>query len=358
MHHGGAKKVTVGDDGDLQMQGRICLPNVDGLRDLILEEAHNFRYSIHPGAVKMLTKSAYFIPVVVTYSSERLAEIYSARWSVFTVCSCPSFLIEKELKLMQIRWIELLKNYDINVLYHPGKANVVADALSRKSMGSLAHLETYQRPLAKEVHRLASLGVCLAGRRDFHPHSDGQVEHTIQKLEDMLRACVIDFKGSWDDHLPLLDFAYNNNYHARIHMARFEDLYGRRCRSPIEIGEAELIGPDLMHPAMEKVKIIKERLKTARSHQKSYSDVCRRDLEFQENDWVFLKVSPMKGVMRFGRKGKLSPRLDLPPEMSLVHPVFHVSMLKKVVGDPSLIVPVENIEVNEELTYEEIPVAI
>ncbi|XP_070014014.1 uncharacterized protein [Nicotiana sylvestris] len=126
---------------------------------------------------------------------------------------------------------------------------------------------------------------------------------------------------------------------------------------------------------MEKVKIIKDRLKTAQSHQKSYSDVHHRDLEFKEDDWVFLKVSPMKGIMRFGKKGKLSPRyvepyriiqrigqvaykLELPPEMSLVHPVFHVSMLKKVVGDPSTIVPVETIEVNEELSYEEVPVAI
>ncbi|XP_070036760.1 uncharacterized protein [Nicotiana tomentosiformis] len=123
------------------------------------------------------------------------------------------------------------------------------------------------------------------------------------------------------------------------------------------------------------VKIIKEQLKSAQSHQKSYSDVRPRDLEFKEDDWVFLKVSPMKGIMQFERKGKLSLRyvgpykiihricqvaykLELPPEMSLVHPVFHVSMLKKVVGDPSAIVSVETIEVNEELLYDEIPIAI
>ncbi|XP_070005498.1 uncharacterized protein [Nicotiana sylvestris] len=126
---------------------------------------------------------------------------------------------------------------------------------------------------------------------------------------------------------------------------------------------------------MEKVKIIKERLKTAQSRQKSYLYIRRKDLEFKEDDWVFLKFSPMKGIMRFGKKGKLSLRyvgpyiiiqrishveykLELPPEMSLVHPVFHVSMLKKVVGDPFTIVPVESIEVNEELLYEEILVAI
>ncbi|XP_009786585.1 uncharacterized protein [Nicotiana sylvestris] len=161
-------------------------------------------------------------------------------------------------------------------------------------------------------------------------------------------------------------------------MALFEVLYGRRCRSPIgwfEIGKAELIGPDLVHRAVDKVKIIKERLKTAQSRQKSYSDVRRRDLEFKGDDWIFLNVSPIKGVMRFGKKGKLSPRyvepyiiiqrigqvdyrLELPLEISLVHPMFHVSMLKKVVGYPTLIVSVETIKVSEELAYEEIPVAI
>ncbi|XP_075099107.1 uncharacterized protein LOC142175987 [Nicotiana tabacum] len=126
---------------------------------------------------------------------------------------------------------------------------------------------------------------------------------------------------------------------------------------------------------MEIVKIINERLKIAQSHQKSYSNVRRRDLEFKEDDWVFLKISPMKGIMRFGKKVKLSSRyvrpykiiqwigqvaykLELPPEMLLVHLVFHVSMLKKVVGDPSTIVRVETIEVKEELSYKEVPVTI
>ena len=106
----------------------------------------------------------------------------------------------------------------------------------------------------------------------FHPQTDGQAERTIQTLEDMLRAYVINFKGSWDDHLPLIEFAYNNSYHSSIQMAPHEALYGRRCRSHIgwfEVGEAGLIGPNLVHQAMEKVKVIQERLKTAQSRQKS-----------------------------------------------------------------------------------------
>ena len=212
----------------------------------------------------------------------------------------------------------------------------------------------------------------------FHPQTAGQAERTIQTLEDMLRACVIDFKGSWDDHLPLIEFAYNNSYHSSIQMAPYEALYGRRCRSPIgwfEVGEAGLIGPDLVHQAMEKVKVIQERLKTAHSRQKSYTDVRRRVLEFEVDDWVYLKVSPMKGVMRFGKKGKLSPRyigpyriakrignvayeLELPQELAVVHPVFHISMLKKCIGDPSLILPTESIGIKDSLSYEEVSVQI
>ncbi|XP_055826360.1 uncharacterized protein LOC129894728 [Solanum dulcamara] len=146
-------------------------------------------------------------------------------------------------------------------------------------------------------------------------------------------------------------------------MAPYEALYGRKYRSPIswfDVGETKLIGPDLIQQAVEK---------------KAYADNRRRPLEFQVDDWVFLKVSPMKGVMRFGRKGKLSPRyiepyqivrkvgkvayeLDLPADLEAVHPVFHVSMLRKFVGDPSRVFPVEDIQMTEELSYEEQPVAI
>ena len=133
----------------------------------------------------------------------------------------------------------------------------------------------------------------------FQPQTDGQAKGIIQTLEDMLRACTLNFKGSWDEHFPLIEFAYNNSYHSSILMASFETLYGRRCRSPIgwfEVGKVTLIGPGGVFEAMEKVRLIRERLKIAQSHQKSYADVRRRDLEFEVNDLVCLKISPMKGV--------------------------------------------------------------
>lgn len=126
-----------------------------------------------------------------------------------------------------------------------------------------------------------------------------------------MRACVIDFRGNWDEHLPLVEFSYNNSYQSSIQMAPYEALYGRKCRSPIgwfDVGETVLIGPEVIQQAVDKVKMIRERLLLAQSRQKSYADKRRRPLEFQIGDWVFLKVSPMKGVMRFGKRGKLSPR--------------------------------------------------
>ena len=123
---------------------------------------------------------------------------------------------------------------------------------------------------------------------------------------------MIDFKGSWDDHLPLIQFSYNNSYHSSIRMEPFEALYGRRCRSPVgsfEVGESSILGPDIIHEALEKVRVIRDRLATAYSRQNSYADNRKRPLVIDVGDQVYLKISPMKGVMRFGRKGKLSPSM-------------------------------------------------
>ena len=147
---------------------------------------------------------------------------------------------------------------------------------------------------------------------------DDQAECTIQTLEDMLRACIIDFKGSWDRHLPLVEFAYYNSFHLSISMAPYEALYGRRCRSPIgwfEMGEPSLHCPDLVYKTLEKVHIIRIPLQTAYSRQKSSPDNRRKGLEFKEGDKVYFKISPMKEVVRFCKKGKLSPRYVGPYEI-------------------------------------------
>nr|GEW30645.1 putative reverse transcriptase domain-containing protein [Tanacetum cinerariifolium] len=183
----------------------------------------------------------------------------------------------------------------------------------------------------------------------YHPETDGQSEHTIQTLEDMLRACVMDFGGNWDTHLPLVEFSYNNSYHKSIKCAPFEALYGQTTK---------------------KIMQIKERLKTAQSRQKSYADKRHKPLEFKVGDRVLLKVSPWKGVVRLGKTGKLAPpyvgpfeivecigpvayRLRLPQELSCVHDVFHVSNLKKSIADSYLQVTLEEIKVDDKLYFVE-----
>ncbi|KAL8125673.1 hypothetical protein AgCh_013076 [Apium graveolens] len=183
----------------------------------------------------------------------------------------------------------------------------------------------------------------------YHPQMDGQSERTIQTLEDMLRVCAIDFKGSWDDHLSLIKFSYNNIFHASIGMPPYEALYGRRCRSPLywdEVGERKMLGPEVVQKTKDIVDLIRGRLVAAQDRQKKYADLARKDKEYGVGDLVLLKVSPWKGLMRFGKKEKLSPRnigpfeilrrigklayeLALPPNLRQVHNVFHVSMLRK-----------------------------
>ncbi|GJR52914.1 putative reverse transcriptase domain-containing protein [Tanacetum coccineum] len=182
----------------------------------------------------------------------------------------------------------------------------------------------------------------------------------------------------WDTHLPLVEFSYNNSYHTSIKCAPFEALYGLKCRSPViwtEVGESQLIGPEIVQETSKKIIQIKERLKTARSCQKSYADKRRKPIEFKVGDRVLLKVSPWKGVVRFGKKRKLAPRyvrpfeivecvgpvayrLKLPQELSCVHDTFHVSNLKKCLAEPDVQVPLEEIEIDENLRFVEEPIEI
>ena len=176
--------------------------------------------------------------------------------------------------------------------------------------------------------------------------------------------------------MPLVKFAYNKSYQASIQMAPYEALYGRPCKSPLcwtEVGESSITGPNMIRDTSEKVSLIRQRLLTAQSRQKSYADVRCRPLEFEVGDHVFLKVTPKRGVVRFGKRGKLSPRLigpfeilervgtvtyrlALPPSMSGVHEVFHVSMLRKYTSDPPHVVEWGQIEVDTDGTFEEGPV--
>ncbi|GJZ51435.1 putative reverse transcriptase domain-containing protein [Tanacetum coccineum] len=214
--------------------------------------------------VDRLTKSAHFIPMNEKYKMEKLTRLYL-----------------KEI-----------------VCRHGVPVSIISDRDPRFA-------SRFWRSLQK------SLGTNLDMSTAYHPETDGQSERTIQTLEDMLRACVIDFGSGWDKHLPLAEFSYNNSYHASIKAAPFEALYGRKCRSPVcwsEVGDAQLTGPEMIHKTTEMIVQIKNRLLAARSRQKSYADVRRKPLEFEVGDKVMLKVSPWKGVVQFGKRGKLNPR--------------------------------------------------
>ncbi|KAH0641849.1 hypothetical protein KY290_033468 [Solanum tuberosum] len=399
---GDGGQATLDPDGVLKFAGRICVLRVGDLIQLILSEAHESRYSIHPGTAKMyrdlrqhywwsgvmrdiadfvsrclccqqvkaehlrpggefqrlpipewkweritmdfvvglprtsrgvnniwvivdrLTKSAHFLPVHTTFSAERLARIY-------------------------IREVVRLHGVPVSIISDWG------------SQFTSSFWRGFQEELGTRVHLSTT----------FHPQTDGQSERTIQVLEDMLRACVMDFRGQWDQFLPLAEFAYNNNYHSSIQMAPFETLYGRRCRSPVgwfESTEPRPRGTYLLQETLDQVRVIQDRLRTAQSRHQSYADQRRRPLRFSVGDRVFLRVSPMKGVMRFGRRGKLSPRyigtfeilrtvgevayeLALPPAFSAIHPVFHVSMLWRYVPDESHVLQYDAVQLDDRLTF-------
>ncbi|GJR78960.1 putative reverse transcriptase domain-containing protein [Tanacetum coccineum] len=222
------------------------------------------------------------------------------------------------------------------------------------------------------------LGTNLDMRTAYHPQTDGQSERTIQTLEDMLRACTIDFGKGWVNHLPLAEFSYNNSYHASIKAAPFEALYGRKCRSPVywaEVGEVQLTSPEILQETTEKIIQIKQRIQAARDKQKSNADLKRKPMEFQVKDKVMLKVSPWKGVVRFGKRRKLNRRyvkpfkvleqvgsvaykLELPKELSRVHNRFHVSNLKKCYANEPLAVPLNGLHFDDKLHFIEEPVEI
>ncbi|GJY83882.1 putative reverse transcriptase domain-containing protein [Tanacetum coccineum] len=223
-----------------------------------------------------------------------------------------------------------------------------------------------------------ALGTDISMSTAYHPETDGQSERTIQTLEDMLRACVIDFRKGWVKHLPLAEFSYNNSYHASIKAAPYEALYGRKCRSPVcwaEVGEAQLTGPELIQETTKKIILIKQRMQAAQDRQKSYADRKRKPIEYEVRDRVMLKVSPWKGAVRFGKRGKLNPRyvgpfkvlakvekvaykLELPQELSRVHHTFHVTNLKKCYANEPLLMPLEGIHVDDKLQFVEEPVEI
>ncbi|KAI3670853.1 hypothetical protein L1987_87495 [Smallanthus sonchifolius] len=311
----------------------IWITRFGGFREKVLDEGHKSRYSIHPGTTKMYQdmKGNYWWPGmkhdVIQYVSKCLTCL-----QVKAEHQKPYGKI-KPLEILKWKWEHITMDF-ITKLPKTGKGHdtiwVVVDRLT-KSAHFLPIKETFSSERLSEVfinEIVARHGVPISivstGIRDshpsfgkrlneamgtrlhistaYHPQTDGQSERTIQTLEDMLRACVIDFGGAWDGHLPLAEFSYNNSYHATIGMPPYEMLYGRRCRTPVcwgEIGQKELGSLDVVKATSEKFELVKQRMKAAQDRQKSYADKRRRPIEFNAGDYVMLKVSPWKGIIRF-----------------------------------------------------------
>ncbi|KAA3483598.1 reverse transcriptase [Gossypium australe] len=391
-------------EGVLCFHGRVCVPREFELRQSILWEAHSSPYAMHPGGNKLYRdlRELYWWPGLKREVTDFVSKFLTCQ-QVKAEHQLPLGLLQP-VKIPLWKWERVTMDFVSGLPLTPTKKDlvwVIVDRLTKSAHFIPVRTDYSLQKLVKlyvaEIVRLHGVPVSIILDRDprftsrfwrvlhealgtrldfsmtFHPQTDGQLERVIQILEDMLRSCVIDFKGSWEDYLPLAEFFYNNSDQSSIQMASYEVLYGRRCRTPTcwaELGEWRLLGQELVSETEEKVKLIRNRLKEAIDRQKSYANLKRKEIEYSVGDYVFLKVSPWKKILRFGRKGKLIPRfigpyriskcvgqvayqLELPLKLNRIHNVFYVSILRHYRFDPSHIVPVEEIEVRPDLTFEE-----
>ncbi|GKE15481.1 putative reverse transcriptase domain-containing protein, partial [Tanacetum coccineum] len=270
-------------DGTLYYLVRIWVPLKGDVRTLIMDEAHKSKYSIHPGADKMYydLRDKYWWSGMKKEIAEFVIK-YLTCLKVKAEYQRPSGLLQQpeipdyEMdRLARLYLNEIVARHGVPIL-------IISDHDSRFTSRFWQSMQE-------------ALGTRLDMSTAYHPQTDGQSECIIQTLEDMLRVCVLDFGGSWDVHLLLVEFSYNNSYHSSVRFAMFEALY--------------------VQETTKKISQIKDRLKVARDRQKSYADKRRKPLEFSVGDYVLFKVSPWKGVLRFGKKGKLASRFVGPFEI-------------------------------------------
>ncbi|WVZ89599.1 hypothetical protein U9M48_035979 [Paspalum notatum var. saurae] len=378
---------TLDDQGILWFKGRLVVPKDMELRRKILDEAYTSMFTMHPGSNKM------YQDLKQKFWWTRMKREIAKYVSECDVCQRvkadhlkPAGMLQP-LALPAWKWEDIHMDFIVGLplcSLHTVKNQYNAQKYVEIYVSRIVSLHGVPRTITSDRGSLfvsrfweqlqTALGTTSIHSSAYHPQTSGQVERVNQILEDMLRACALTYSTKWDECLPLAEFAYNNSYQKSLEMAHFEALYGRRCRTPLnwsEPGERVTFGPDLPKSKLNSYS----NLKIAQSRQKSYFDKRRRPLVFEVDDHVYLRVSPMKGVHRFGVKGKLAPRyvgpfkiteqcrpvayrLELPPHLAAVHDVFHVSQLKKCLRVPEEEVDTSQIQIEPDLTYEERPIKI
>ncbi|GJT11352.1 putative reverse transcriptase domain-containing protein [Tanacetum coccineum] len=320
-------------DGTLSLNNRSWIPLYDDLRALIMHESHKSKYSIYPRSDKMYQdlKKLYWWPNIK-------AEIATY---VIKCLTCAKVKIATGQDTIWAISDHLTKSAH----FLPMREDVTLEKLTRRYLKEVVSRHGVPVSIISDrdgkftLHFWKSLNKALGTRLDisttYHPETDGQTARTIQTLEDMLRACVLNFRKGWDRHLPLVEFLYNNSYHTSIKAAPFEALYGRKCQSPIcwvEVGDSQLTGPEIIHETTEKIVQIKSHIQAAHDRQKIYADVRRKSLEFQLGDKVIV--------------------------VSRVHSMFHVSNLKKCLVDEPFAIPLDEIQVDDKLHFIKEPIDI
>nr|GEV53875.1 hypothetical protein [Tanacetum cinerariifolium] len=320
--HGLDQQMETRKDGSLYFLDRIWVSLVGGVRTIIMDETHKTRYSVHPGADKMYhyIRYMYWWPGMKSDIAIYVSKCLTCS-KVKAEHQRPSGLLQ-QLEIPEWKWDKINMDFITKLPSMERLARIYIDEIVTRHGVPLSIILDRDGRFTSRCWKIVqkALGTRLDMSTTYHLQTDGQSERTIQTLEDMLRACVIDFGA----------------------------LYGRKCRSPVlraEIEESSLIGPELIQEATNKVVLIKEKLKAARDRQKSYADNRRKSLEFEVGDRVMLKVP-------------IAYRLRFPEELSGVHDTFHVSNLKKCLADASLHVPLDEIKIDKTLCFVEEPIEI
>ncbi|KAJ9546328.1 hypothetical protein OSB04_018871 [Centaurea solstitialis] len=387
--------------GLLTRFARVWVPRAGTARQTLLEEAHKSKFSIHPGATKMYRdlRTGYWWPGMKR-DVARYVESCLTCLKVKAEHQKPHGKMQP-LEIPEWKWENITMDLITKLPKTPRKFDaiwVIVDRLTKSALFLAIRESSIAEQLAeiyvKEVVSRHGVPVSINSDRDvrftsrfwerfhselgtrlhfstaYHPQTDGQSERTIQTLEDMLRACVLDFGGSWDTYLPSAEFSYNNSYHSSIGMPPFEMLYGRRCRTPIcwgEVGQRVLGSTEVIQRTTEDIQRIRERLRTAQSRQKSYADRRRRPSTTQGFPLEGCDTVPKAGQAgaslyrtvhgpRARWEGGLS--VGAAAVLGQIHSTFHVSQLRKCLADETAHIPLDDIQVNESLNYVERPVAV